>query len=69
MLPLHPSNLAVEEQLLQAKRKYNELLNADAEFEVLKLIRLKIKWLQTELDREQVVKNSNNAGIAGFSVV
>ena len=43
------NNLTSEEQIILAERKYNELFEADAEFEVLKSLRLKIKKLQDEL--------------------
>jgi hypothetical protein len=55
------NNLSIEEQILQAQKKYADLLKADAEFRVLKPHRLKIKMLQEELNqlrKNEIKRNS-----------
>lgn len=49
----YPNNLSIEEQLLQAERKFKELLNADAQFYELKQVRLEIKDLKEKLLQDQ----------------
>lgn len=49
----YPNSLSIKEQLLQAERKFQELLKADVEFHQLKPVRLKVKELQEKLKKEQ----------------
>lgn len=49
----YTNGLSIEEQLLQAERKLQELLKADVELGQLKPFRLKVKDLQEKLKKEQ----------------
>lgn len=45
---------SIEEQILQAERNYKAYLQNDAEFEVLKEIRLQIKMLKAARDSSSI---------------
>ena len=50
----HNGKREIEEAIVQEEEKYHQCLKADAEFNVLKAIRERIKSLQTELGQHPV---------------
>jgi hypothetical protein len=59
-----PNHLIIREQIKEVEKRYYELLDADAELQVLKPLQVKIKMLKLQL--QQTEKQLN--GLGGFSI-
>ncbi|HVG42739.1 MAG TPA: hypothetical protein VM888_14100 [Chitinophagaceae bacterium] len=59
-----PNHLIIREQIKEVEKRYYELLDADAELQVLKPLQVKIKMLKLQL--QQTEKELN--GLGGFSI-